>query len=133
MCWPDCSPERAGITELVISDDILDGMAGDPITAKMGFLQRTMPGAAGRDPPTITGAGHILPGDTRERLADMGRRVRWRRGALVRNHGLVSSKIATVRCGGEFGRIRPGHQADVHIELHAVRHLDRERGHHGPS
>ncbi len=43
---------------------------GDPITAAMGpILQRTMPGAAGLDHPTITGAGHFLQEDAGPRLA----------------------------------------------------------------
>lgn len=37
---------------------------GDPITEAMApVLQRTMPGAAGRQHPTITGAGHFLQED----------------------------------------------------------------------
>lgn len=37
---------------------------GDPITAAMGpILERSMPGAAGRAHPTITGAGHFLQED----------------------------------------------------------------------
>jgi haloalkane dehalogenase len=37
---------------------------GDPITAAMEpILQRAMPGAAGREHPTITGAGHFLQED----------------------------------------------------------------------
>jgi haloalkane dehalogenase len=43
---------------------------GDPITAAMApILQRAMPGAAGRDHPTITGAGHFLQEDAGGRLA----------------------------------------------------------------
>ncbi|PXY31827.1 haloalkane dehalogenase [Prauserella muralis] len=41
----------------------------DPITADMNpILQRRMPGAAGREHPTITGAGHFLQEDAGERL-----------------------------------------------------------------
>ncbi|MEJ3656075.1 haloalkane dehalogenase [Actinomycetes bacterium KLBMP 9759] len=44
---------------------------GDPITAAMEpILRRTMPGAAGREHPTITGAGHFLQEDAGPRLAD---------------------------------------------------------------
>ncbi|MCX6466059.1 MAG: haloalkane dehalogenase [Pseudonocardiales bacterium] len=44
---------------------------GDPITAAMGpILQRTMPGAAGREHPTITGAGHFLQEDAGPALAE---------------------------------------------------------------
>lgn len=44
---------------------------GDPITGPMGpILQRAMPGAAGRQHPTITGAGHFLQEDAGERLAE---------------------------------------------------------------
>ncbi|MFC5992767.1 haloalkane dehalogenase [Pseudonocardia hispaniensis] len=43
---------------------------GDPITAAMGpVLARTMPGAAGRDHPTIRGAGHFLQEDAGPALA----------------------------------------------------------------
>ncbi|WP_211177585.1 haloalkane dehalogenase [Pseudonocardia acidicola] len=43
---------------------------GDPITGAMGpILQRTMPGAAGREHPTITGAGHFLQEDAGPALA----------------------------------------------------------------
>jgi haloalkane dehalogenase len=43
---------------------------GDPITAAMApILRRTVPGAAGLDHPTITGAGHFLQEDAGERLA----------------------------------------------------------------
>ncbi|MHA6792834.1 haloalkane dehalogenase [Pseudonocardia bannensis] len=43
---------------------------GDPITAAMGpVLARTMPGAAGREHPTITGAGHFLQEDAGPALA----------------------------------------------------------------
>jgi haloalkane dehalogenase len=42
---------------------------GDPITAPMGpVLAKTMPGAAGRDHPTIAGAGHFLQEDAGEEL-----------------------------------------------------------------
>ena len=42
----------------------------DPITAAMApILARTMPGAAGRDHPTITGAGHFLQEDAGPELA----------------------------------------------------------------
>lgn len=42
---------------------------GDPITGAMGpILRRTMPGAADRYHPTITGAGHFLQEDAGERL-----------------------------------------------------------------
>ena len=44
---------------------------GDPITAAMGpILQRRMPGAAGREHPTITGAGHFLQEDAGPALAE---------------------------------------------------------------
>jgi haloalkane dehalogenase len=44
---------------------------GDPITAAMEpVLRRTMPGAAGREHPTITGAGHFLQEDAGPALAD---------------------------------------------------------------
>ncbi|WP_433275777.1 haloalkane dehalogenase [Pseudonocardia xinjiangensis] len=44
---------------------------GDPITAAMEpILRRTMPGAAGREHPTITGAGHFLQEDAGPALAD---------------------------------------------------------------
>jgi haloalkane dehalogenase len=43
---------------------------GDPITAAMApVLQRTMPGAAGREHPTIAGAGHFLQEDAGPALA----------------------------------------------------------------
>ncbi len=43
---------------------------GDPITAAMNpVLQATMPGAAGRTHPTITGAGHFLQEDAGPALA----------------------------------------------------------------
>jgi haloalkane dehalogenase len=43
---------------------------GDPITAAMGpILARTVPGAAGRDHPTIAGAGHFLQEDAGPELA----------------------------------------------------------------
>lgn len=43
---------------------------GDPITAAMGpILARTMPGAAGREHPTITGGGHFLQEDAGPALA----------------------------------------------------------------
>src|SRR5579875_997144 len=43
---------------------------GDPITAAMGpILQRALPGAAGREHPTIAGAGHFLQEDAGEELA----------------------------------------------------------------
>ncbi|MFC4005082.1 haloalkane dehalogenase [Prauserella oleivorans] len=43
---------------------------GDPITAGMRpVLERRMPGAAGREHPTITGAGHFLQEDGGEQLA----------------------------------------------------------------
>lgn len=42
----------------------------DPITGPMGpILQRAMPGAAGREHPTIAAAGHFLQEDAGERLA----------------------------------------------------------------
>jgi haloalkane dehalogenase len=42
---------------------------GDPITAPMGpVLARSMPGAAGREHPTIRGAGHFLQEDAGEEL-----------------------------------------------------------------
>jgi haloalkane dehalogenase len=45
---------------------------GDPITAAMGpILARTMPGAAGRAHPTITGAGHFLQEDAGPALASV--------------------------------------------------------------
>lgn len=43
---------------------------GDPITAAMApILRRSVPGAAGRDHPTITGAGHFLQEDAGPALA----------------------------------------------------------------
>jgi haloalkane dehalogenase len=43
---------------------------GDPITGAMApILQRVMPGAAGREHPTITGAGHFLQEDKGPELA----------------------------------------------------------------
>lgn len=43
---------------------------GDPITAAMApILRRTVPGAAGLDHPTITGAGHFLQEDAGPALA----------------------------------------------------------------
>lgn len=43
---------------------------GDPITAAMGpVLRAAMPGAAGREHPTITGAGHFLQEDAGPALA----------------------------------------------------------------
>jgi haloalkane dehalogenase len=43
---------------------------GDPITGAMApILQRTLPGAAGREHPTITNAGHFLQEDAGEELA----------------------------------------------------------------
>jgi haloalkane dehalogenase len=43
---------------------------GDPITGGMApILKRTMPGAVGRDHPTITGAGHFLQEDAGPELA----------------------------------------------------------------
>ncbi len=43
---------------------------GDPITAAMApILRRTVPGAAGRDHPTIAGAGHFLQEDAGPVLA----------------------------------------------------------------
>jgi len=42
---------------------------GDPITGGMGpILERAMPGAAGREHPVITGAGHFLQEDAGDRL-----------------------------------------------------------------
>jgi haloalkane dehalogenase len=54
---------------------------GDPITAAMEPELRTrMPGAAGREHPTIRGAGHFLQEDAGEELAtaiaDFVRQVR---------------------------------------------------------
>ncbi|HXV94433.1 MAG TPA: haloalkane dehalogenase [Pseudonocardia sp.] len=44
---------------------------GDPITAAMNpVLQRRMPGAAGREHPTIRGAGHFLQEDAGPALAE---------------------------------------------------------------
>lgn len=44
----------------------------DPITGAMGpILQRAMRGAAGREHPTITDAGHFLQEDAGERLAEV--------------------------------------------------------------
>lgn len=44
---------------------------GDPITGPMGpILRRAMPGAAGLEHPTITGAGHFLQEDGGKQLAD---------------------------------------------------------------
>jgi haloalkane dehalogenase len=46
---------------------------GDPITAPMGpLLARVMPGAAGREHPTIRDAGHFLQEDAG---AELGRVV----------------------------------------------------------
>lgn len=43
---------------------------GDPITARVApVLRATVPGAAGREHPVITGAGHFLQEDAGERLA----------------------------------------------------------------
>jgi haloalkane dehalogenase len=43
---------------------------GDPITGAMApVLHKTVPGAAGREHPVITGAGHFLQEDAGERLA----------------------------------------------------------------
>ncbi|MGH3424212.1 MAG: haloalkane dehalogenase [Nocardioidaceae bacterium] len=45
---------------------------GDPITGAMApILRRHVPGAAGREHPTITGAGHFLQEDAGERLAQV--------------------------------------------------------------
>jgi haloalkane dehalogenase len=45
---------------------------GDPITAAMApILKRTMPGALGREHPTITGAGHFLQEDAGPALAEV--------------------------------------------------------------
>ncbi|OZM77626.1 haloalkane dehalogenase [Pseudonocardia sp. MH-G8] len=45
---------------------------GDPITAAMEpVLRRSMPGAAGRTHPTITGAGHFLQEDAGEELGEV--------------------------------------------------------------
>ncbi len=42
---------------------------GDPITGAMGpILQRAMPGAAGREHPTIANAGHFLQEDAGQEL-----------------------------------------------------------------
>jgi haloalkane dehalogenase len=52
---------------------------GDPITGPMApTLRAKIPGAANRDHPTITGAGHFLQEDAGERLA--GEVVRFLRG-----------------------------------------------------
>ncbi|NMI02181.1 ornithine--oxo-acid transaminase, partial [Pseudonocardia sp. K10HN5] len=64
---------------------------GDPITGAMGpILQRTMPGAAGREHPTITGAGLWAGVDVDPGLAG-GREVcerMVRAGVLVKDtHG----------------------------------------------
>jgi haloalkane dehalogenase len=43
---------------------------GDPITGAMApILRRVLPGAQGRDHPTITGAGHFLQEDAGPQLA----------------------------------------------------------------
>jgi haloalkane dehalogenase len=42
---------------------------GDPITAPMLPLLQELPGAVGRDHPTITGAGHFLQEDAGPALA----------------------------------------------------------------
>jgi haloalkane dehalogenase len=43
---------------------------GDPITADMGpILKRMLPGARGREHPTIAGAGHFLQEDAGPELA----------------------------------------------------------------
>jgi haloalkane dehalogenase len=45
---------------------------GDPITGEMApILARTMPGAAGRDHPTLHGAGHFLQEDAGTQLGDV--------------------------------------------------------------
>jgi len=45
---------------------------GDPITGPMaGVLPNLIPGAAGRDHPTITGAGHFLQEDAGEQLGEV--------------------------------------------------------------
>lgn len=45
---------------------------GDPITGAMApILQRTVPGAAGREHPVIAGAGHFLQEDAGERLGEI--------------------------------------------------------------
>ncbi|HEX6499454.1 MAG TPA: haloalkane dehalogenase [Micromonosporaceae bacterium] len=45
---------------------------GDPITGGMApVLRRAVPGAAGLDHPTVTGAGHFLQEDAGERLGDI--------------------------------------------------------------
>lgn len=44
----------------------------DPITGPMApILRRTVPGAAGRDHPTLEGAGHFVQEDAGERLAEI--------------------------------------------------------------
>jgi haloalkane dehalogenase len=45
---------------------------GDPITGGMApVLRRAMPGAAGRDHPTLRGAGHFLQEDAGQRLGEI--------------------------------------------------------------
>jgi haloalkane dehalogenase len=45
---------------------------GDPITGGMApVLRRAMPGAAGRDHPTVRGAGHFLQEDAGQRLGEI--------------------------------------------------------------
>ncbi|MGH3451646.1 MAG: haloalkane dehalogenase [Haloechinothrix sp.] len=56
---------------------------GDPITGPMApILKRAIPGAAGREHPTITGAGHFLQEDAGDRLAEVI--VRWVRELQLR-------------------------------------------------
>jgi haloalkane dehalogenase len=70
---PATGANRAAWTKLSAMDiPFLCAFAdNDPITGPMGpVLRRTMPGAAGREHPTITGAGHFLQEDAGERLAE---------------------------------------------------------------
>jgi haloalkane dehalogenase len=68
---PATEANRAAWTALTRSDlPFLCAFSdGDPITAAMEpVLRRSMPGAAGREHPTITGAGHFLQEDAGEEL-----------------------------------------------------------------
>jgi haloalkane dehalogenase len=69
---PATEANRAAWTALTRSDlPFLCAFSdGDPITAAMNpILQRAMPGAAGREHPTIAGAGHFLQEDAGPELA----------------------------------------------------------------
>ncbi len=69
---PASEANRAAWTTLTTSDIpmLVAFSDGDPITGAMApILQRAMPGAAGREHPTITGAGHFLQEDAGPVLA----------------------------------------------------------------